>query len=604
MSKKLQARTEMATEYTWDLTPIIKDEKMFDETFAKVKELVDTFSTYAGNLLSSPKTLLEALHIRNEIFENFTRLYVFSKMTLDQDTKLGASQERFQLISSYEGELSTKLSFFDPEIMSADPEILKGYIETHEGLKLYEHYFHNLLRKKDHVLSAEMEELLALSSDFSSTPGAIYTMYNNADLELPMVIDENHEEIRLTQGNFIRLLKSSDRKVRETAFHAMYDERAKLKNTIASIFTANLKKDTFHMKARKFDSALDANLFDRNIDTSVYHNLVNTVGDNLHLMHRYVDLRKKVLGFETLHMYDLYVPIVSDVDEVIPYEEAKKTVLEALQPMGKEYVDMIQHAYDNKWIDVYENIGKRSGAYSWGAYGSHPYVLLNHQDNMSSMFTLAHELGHAMHSHYSSNTQEYIYHGYPIFLAEVASTVNEALLLQHLLKTTTEKQKRLYLINHYLESFRATFFRQAMFAEFELTVHNLCDQGQPLTADNLCDIYLDMNKKYYGDNIVIDDHIKYEWMRIPHFYNSFYVYQYSTGFASAQALSKGILDEVNGKATAVGNLEKYMGFLKAGSSDYPLNTLKSAGVDMSTPTPIQDALAIFEGLLDEFESMM
>lgn len=452
-----------------------------------------------------------------------------------------------------------------------------------------------MLRQKDHILPKEQEELLALAGDFTGTPSNIFSMFTNADLVFPEVLDEEGNKVRLTHGNFIKFLKSPKVEVRKGAFDAMYQTMEANRNTLASIHLASLKKDVFLMKARKFNSSREANLFARNVDESVYDNLIDAIHDNLPLLHRYVALRKKMLGIDELHMYDLYTPMVADMDETIPYEDGKKIVLEAMKPLGDQYIKDLETGLESGWIDVYENKGKRSGAYSWGSYGTHPYVLLNYQDTLNNTFTLAHEMGHALHSFYSQATQPYVYHNYPIFLAEVASTVNESLLIRHLLDTTEAIDKRKYLLNHFMESFRTTVYRQVMFAEFEKMTHAKLEAGEPLTCDILSAMYLELNKKYYGDSIVVDDYIKYEWTRIPHFYTPFYVYQYATGYSSAVSLSQKIL---NGTQEDV---DKYLGFLKSGCSKYPLDTLKAAGVDMTTSAPVKEALKVFETLLDEME---
>jgi oligoendopeptidase F len=423
-------------------------------------------------------------------------------------------------------------------------------------------------------------------------------MLNNADLEFPSIKDENGEEVEITHGRYIRFLESSDRRVRKEAFKAVYETYGKFKNTFASTLSGTVKKDNFSARVRHYNSARHSALSTNNIPEEVYDNLVKTVNDNLHLLHRYIDLRKKVLGIEDLHMYDLYTPLVKDVKMEVTYEEAKDYILKGLKPLGEDYLNVLKEGFENRWVDVHENKGKRSGAYSSGTYGTNPYILMNWQDNVNNLFTLAHEFGHSVHSYYTRKTQPYPYGDYSIFVAEVASTCNEALLNDYLLKTIDDEKQRLYLLNHYLEGFRGTVFRQTMFAEFEHDVHVRAQNGEPLTPELLTKLYYDLNKKYFGDNLVIDEEIGLEWARIPHFYYNYYVYQYATGFSAAAALSKQILEE--GDAA----VERYVGFLKSGSSDYPIEVLKKAGVDMTTSQPIEEALAVFEEKLTEMERLL
>jgi oligoendopeptidase F len=595
-TKELHYRNEMNPEFLWNLNDMIQDSESWTNLFEHIKDSISQFKAFEGKLLESADQLFNALSLRDSLSIDFTKIYVYSNMLLHQDTDHTKSQELVQKVASLEVLISSETAFFEPEIMEADESILIHYLKKHEGLSLYEHYFNNMIRQKSHILSKEQEELLALAGDFADSPQSIFSMLMNADLVLPEILDEAGETIRLTQGNYLSYLKSSHREVRKAAFEAMASVLQKNKNTLSSIYLSSLKKDVFLARARKFTSSCEASLDTKNIQVAVYDQLVGTVNNHLHLMHRYVKLRKEMLGLDELHLYDLYTPMVKDMDEVIPFETAKEIVLHSLAPLGEEYTSFIKKGFESHWIDVYENKGKRSGAYSWGTYDVHPYVLLNYQENLNNTFTLAHEMGHALHSYYSNATQPFIYHSYPIFLAEVASTVNESLLIHHLLATTTDREKRKYLINHYMESFRTTLYRQVMFAEFEKKAHEIVEKGEPVTPAALNALHFDLNKKYYGEDIVIDESIQYEWSRIPHFYNAFYVYQYATGFSSAVTLSKMILEE---GAPAV---EKYINFLKSGSSRYPLETLKLAGVDMTTTAPIEKALSVFEQLLEEMES--
>lgn len=592
---ELKTRDQVDPNYTWNLSDMIKDNDEWQQLFDDVIALCDELAALEGTLLNSADILYKQFVINEELEIKFMRLYVYSNMSLHQDTGNSNAQEMVQKINNLHVTISSKLSFVEPEIMSGDSDTLLGYIQEKDELKMYDHYINNMLRQKEHILPKEQEELLALAGDFTTTPQNIFSMFMNADLVLPEVIDEDHNPVRLTNGNFIKWLKSSDSKVRKAAFEGMYDTMAANKNTLASVHLANLKKDVFLTRAKKYSSSRAASLDPKNIDETVYDNLIDTIHENLPLLHRYVILRKKMLKLDELHMYDLYTPIVADMEETVPYEDAKALVLKALKPLGDDYQSDLKKGLESGWIDVYENKGKRSGAYSWGSYGTHPYVLLNYQDTLNNTFTLAHEMGHALHSYYSSATQPHVYHKYPIFLAEVASTVNESILMDHLLNNTTDIEKRKYLLNHYMEKFRTTVYRQVMFAEFEKITHEKLEKGEPLTSDILGDIYLDLNKKYYGDDIIVDDLIKYEWSRIPHFYTSFYVYQYATGFSAAVTLSQKIL------AGDEQDITNYKNFLKSGCSQYPLDTLKAGGVDMTTTKPIQKALDVFEELLNEME---
>ena len=462
---------------------------------------------------------------------------------------------------------------------------------------MYEHYLNNIIRQKDHYLSEKEEKLLALANDVTQAPENIFSILNNADLEFPVITDEDDNEVRLTHGRYIKFMQSKDRRVRKEAFNALYDTYDKFINTYATTLNSEIKTHVFRAKARNYDSSLEAALDEDNISVDVYNNLIKEVNNNLDSMHKYVSLRKKLLEVDELHMYDVYAPLIDEVDIDIPYNEAKGTVKTALKPLNDDYIQNLEKGFKSGWIDVYENKGKRSGAYSSGCYGIHPYVMLNYSENISDMFTLAHEMGHALHTYYSNKNQPFVDAKYKIFVAEVASTLNESLLIHYLLENTDDIEKRKYLINHYLEQFKGTVFRQTMFAEFERDIHRKVEKGEPLTADLLNNIYHNLNEKYFGDKMIIDQKIDREWARIPHFYYNFYVYKYATGFSAAAALSQKIINEGE---TAV---KKYLDFLKSGNSDYPLNVLKKAGVDMTSPAPISTALDVFGDLVDELEKL-
>ncbi len=595
---KLAKREEISNEFKWSLEDLVQSPQQWKENFNEIDRLSKDIESYRGLLGNSSQSLLECLQKKDDLLQKLDTLAVYSHMHLHEDTAKGSSQADVEKVDALSTKVLSRISFIEPEISGIKDEVLKTYQNENKDLKLYTHFFDNLLRKKEHILTPELELILAQALDVAEGPGKIYSMFNNADIQFPTVIDDTGNPIELTKARYMILMESPNRDVRIEAFKALYQTYERFKNTLAALFTSNIKKDIFFMNARQFNSTLETALFSNNIPVEVYTQLIDTVNKHNTLMHRYMSLRKRLLGVEQLHMYDLYTPMIKDANNKISYDEAKETVIKALKPLGEEYIDLLQKGFDNQWIDVYENQGKRSGAYSWGAYGTHPYVLLNHQDNIKSMFTLAHEMGHTLHTYYTNEAQPYIYSDYSIFVAEVASTVNEALLMEYLLKHTEDKNQRLYLLNYFMEQFRTTLYRQTMFAEFELKTHEAVEKGEALTAESLSSLYHDLNVAYYGKEMVIDKELDMEWSRIPHFYTSYYVYQYATGYSAAIALSQKILKE---GADAV---EKYKGFLKSGNSDYPINVLRDAGVDMATPKPVKSALSVFEKLIDEMENTL
>ena len=597
--KKLPARSEVPVEDTWRLEDIFTNDEAWEKEFQAVKELLPAVQQFQGKLEEGPEQLYEALQYQDKLLERLGKLYTYAHMRYDQDTTNSFYQGLNDRISNLYSQAASALAFIVPEILSIDESKVKEFLNKKEELKLYEHAIAEINLQRPHVLSAEQEALLAEASEVMSSPSNTFGMLNNADIEFPTIKDENGEEVEITHGRYIRFLESEDRRVREDAFKGVYDTYGKFRNTFASTLSGNIKKDNFNARVRNYKSAREAALAANNIPETVYENLVGTINNNLHLLHRYVKLRRKVLGVDKLHMYDLYTPLVKNVKMEIPYSEAKDLILKGLAPMGEEYVGLLKEGFENRWIDVQENKGKRSGAYSSGAYGTNPYILMNWQDNVNNLFTLAHELGHSLHSYYTRGNQPYAYGNYSIFVAEVASTCNEALLNDYLLKSIDDEQKRLYLLNHYLEGFRGTVFRQTMFAEFEHLIHQQAQENQALTADSLTQDYYELNKKYFGEeDIVIDKEIGLEWSRIPHFYYNYYVYQYATGYSAATALSKQILEE--GKPA----VDRYVDYLKAGSSDYPIEVLKKAGVDMTSSKPIEDACKVFEEKLNEMEALL
>lgn len=589
-------REDVAPEFQWKLEHIFESEQAWDKEFQDAKALIPKFSSFHGKL-SSPKEVLACFELEDQLSTSLERLYVYANMRLHQNmgnTKYQALSEKARKLSV---EASEALSFITPEILALSNEELDQLVNSNE-LQKYHHTLEEMKREKAHVLSQAEEALLAQVSNISSSPSNIFSMLNNADMKFPKVKNEKGQEVELTHGTYIQFLESKNRDVRKAAFTAMYETYGKLKNTIGATFSANVNKNLFYTKARKYNSVLEMYLYGDNIPTSVYNNLIDTIHESLPLMYRYMELRKKLLGVDELHMYDLFAPLVDEFDMNITYDEAKKIVQESLKPLGDNYLSVLNEGLEGGWIDVYENEGKRSGAYSWGAYGTHPYVLLNHNDNLNSMFTLTHEMGHALHSYYSDEAQNYRDAQYPIFLAEVASTLNEALLMDYLLKKSTDPKEKLYLLTYYADQFRTTVFRQTMFAEFEKIVHERTEQGESLTPEDLSQIYYDLNVLYYGEGVTVDKDIAMEWARIPHFYTSFYVYKYATGFSAATSFSKQILTE--GEPA----VQRYLGFLKSGGSDYPIEILKRAGVDMSSPEPIKQAMSVFDDLITQMEELV
>ncbi len=597
--KQLPARSEINVEDTWRLEDIFATDDDWEKEFAAVQEMIPGIEKFKGRLGESADTFYEALQYEDQLLERMGKLYTYAHMRYDQDTTNSFYQAMDARSKSLYAQVASALSFIVPEILSIDEEKIRLFLREKKELQLYEHALDEINMQRPHVLPAEQEALLAAASEVMNASSNTYGMLNNADLRFPPIKDENGDEVEVTHGRYIRFMESPDRRVRRDAFKAVYDTYAKFKNTFASTLSGQVKRDNFYAKVRKYRSARHAALAANNIPEKVYDQLVETVNKHLHLLHRYVALRKKVLGVDELHMYDLYTPLVKDVKMEITFEEAKDIILKGLAPLGDKYMDVVKKAFEERWIDVRENRGKRSGAYSSGTYGTNPYILLNWQDDVNNLFTLVHELGHSVHSYFTWKTQPFPYGNYSIFVAEVASTCNEALLNDYLLKTIDDEQKRLYLLNHYLEGFRGTVFRQTMFAEFEHLIHQKAQNNEALTAELLTEEYYELNKKYFGEkDIVIDEEIGLEWARIPHFYYNYYVYQYATGFSAATALSEQILTE--GQPA----VDRYLEFLSAGSSDYPIEVLKKAGVDMTSPEPIEKALKVFEEKLNELESML
>ncbi|MGP4106691.1 oligoendopeptidase F [Virgibacillus sp. L01] len=597
-TKELPKRSEIPEEKTWKLEDIFKTDDAWEKELQSLKDDIPSIEKFQGEITESAQNLYDVLKLQDQLSERLGKLFTYAHMRSDQDTTNSKYQEMNSKAENLLTIASSSMSYIVPEILSTDEEKLQSFVKEKEELKLYEKTLDEISRQRPHVLSEKEEALLAEASEPMSTADNTFGMLNNADLTFPTIKNEDGEEIDLTHGRYIGFLESKDRSVREAAFKAMYETYGKFKNTFSATLTGTVKTDNFNAKVRNYDSARHAALDGNNIPEQVYDNLVEAVNDKLPLLHRYAELRKKVLGLEALHMYDMYTPLVKDVDMTIPYEKAQEYVIDSFAPLGEDYVSKVKEGFENRWIDVEENKGKRSGAYSSGAYGTNPYVLLNWQGKVNDLFTLAHELGHSLHSYYTHESQPFRYGNYSIFVAEVASTCNEALLNDYMLNHVDDKKQKLYLLNHFLEGFRGTVFRQTMFAEFEHDIHKRMQEGEALTAEKLTEIYYNLNKKYFGDDVVSDEEIGLEWARIPHFYMNYYVYQYATGYSAATALSTQIL---NGEEGAV---DRYLDFLKAGSSDYPIEVLKKAGVDMTSKEPILAAIDVFEEKLNEMEELL
>lgn len=595
--KKIRSRDEIPAEDKWAIEDLYATEADWEAELLTVQEDQSYLASFAGKLAENPENLYAYLQRSEQLHVKADRLGNYCMRRADEDTRNASCQAMQGRFMSVFVALGAATSFDTPEIMAIADETLESFYRDCPALERYRRYLTDLRRRKNHTLSAAEEKLLAAAGEMADAPDTIYGAFADADMKFADAVDSNGECHRLTQGTFVPLEESADRVLRRSAYENLYDGFASFRNTAAATLNAQNKQLKFFAEARNYPNAFERSLHRTNVPTSVYHNLIETVHENLDKMHRYVRLRKKLLGVEKLHFYDIYTPLVAEVDRHIPYGEAKQTIYDALAPLGEGYRSILKEGFENRWIDVYQNEGKRSGAYSAGA-SVHPFVLMNYSGTLDSQFTLAHEMGHALHSYLSNAHQNPIDADYVIFVAEVASTCNEALLMDHLLAKTTDKKERAYLINHFLDQFKGTIYRQTMFAEFELNIGQMVAQGQTLTADTLCAEYKRLNELYYGPDMVVDDRIAMEWARIPHFYYNYYVFQYATGYAAAIALSRKILQE--GKNA----VSDYLDFLCGGCSKSPLELLKGAGVDMTTPEPVRQALALFGNLLDEMEALM
>lgn len=595
---EVKDRKDIDVKDTWNLESIYANNELWEEDYAALEKDAAEFAKLKGAIEADVSKIPAVLDAYYGLHRRLSKLSVYARMRFDQDT----TDSTYQTMSAKIGSLGVKIgaasAFVEPEILSYSKEQLEAAEKENERTAYYGRKIEEMLRGQEHTLDAEKEELLAAAGDMAEAPDDIFSVLMNADMKYPDIVLEDGTHLPLTNSTYISYMESPDRAVREGAFKTLYGQIASLKNTFAAIYRGNLKQAKFYAQSRKYSSARAMYLADSNVPESVYDNLLSAVHEALPMMYRYVAVRKKVLGVDKLHMYDVYTPIVAAQNQTYEFEQAKQMVLEALKPMGEDYLSHAREGLENRWIDIYPNKGKKGGAYSWGCYDSQPFILLNYTKNLDSVFTLIHEMGHSIHSYYSRTAQDYAYSDYKIFVAEVASTCNECLLMHDLLEKTTDKEQRKYLLNHYLDSFKGTLFRQTMFAEFEKNAHEYCAQGKPLTAEALSQMYLELNQKYFGPDMEKDEEIAYEWMRIPHFYTPFYVYQYATGYSAAVALSAKILKE--GKPA----VDAYMSFLKGGESKDPIDLLKMAGVDMTTEKPVADALTLFGELVTELEALV
>ena len=586
--KRLPERAELPVESTWDLSRIFASEEVFEAACAEVRGQIEEAHRFYGLMGASAVSFLDGLERVLDVYRRLEPLYTFAHLLHDQDTADARGQELLSKVGTLRTRVGEAFSWVEPEILELSDEQIEAFFLAEPRLSVYRHYVDGLLRNRPHILSKKEELLLAGAGEILDSGADIFGVLNNADLVFPVVKDDEGASVQLSHGLYGRLMESTNREVRRGAFEGIYGVYRQFQNTLASTLSAQVKSHNFLARVRQFGSAREAALHGNAIDTAVYDTLVTVVHENLHLLQEYVGRRKELLGLDELHMYDLYTPLYGEPPVRYSYEEAKAHVLAALAPLGEEYGEVLRRAFSDRWIDVYENRGKRSGAYSAGCYDTDPYILLNWHDSLDQMFTLAHELGHSVHSYFSRKYQPFVYGDYSIFLAEIASTTNEILLTEYLLATQTDPAVRRYVVNHYLDGFKGTVFRQTQFAEFEHLIHSKEAEGVPLTAEFLCEAYMDLNRKYYGDEVISDPEIAFEWSRIPHFYYHYYVYQYATGFSAASALASAILEE--GEPA----VERYLGFLKAGSSEYPIEVMKRAGIDMTDAGYLRNAVKKFE----------
>ena len=588
-------RNEISQEYKWDLESMYEGSRSIEEDLKNIEDNIRELETSKGKLSESKDVFYRTLKLMEDTSRRISHYYVYTNMKHHEDTRINENQAKATKAEMISSDFSRATAYIVPEIISMDENILEDYLKD-EKISHYKKMIEEILRDKPHTLSQKEEEILAQVGELTSVPETTYEMLSYADMVFPEIEDEDGNKVRIDHFNYTKYIKSKDRRVRKEAFEAEFSTYKKYSNTMAATLFGGIKAEVFGARVRKYPSAIYASLHSDNISTDVYDNLILSVHENIGYLDKYINIKKKYFGLDEMHMYDLYLPMARDFKMDISYEEAQKIIIEALEPMGQEYVGLIKKAFAEKWIDVYENEGKKGGAYSWGSYDSHPYILMSYKNDLNSLFTLIHELGHSIHSYYSRSSQPYIYSGYKIFVAEVASTVNETLLIKYLLNKSKDKEEKIYLLNYYLEQFRTTVYRQTLFAEFEKISHERVEEGNPLTAQDFTQIFYDLNKLYYGGSCNVDELSGIEWARIPHFYSNFYVYKYATGFSAASVLSSLILE--GGE-----NVNRYIDFLKSGGSKYPLDQLRDAGVNMEEKRAIDDALSVFADLVDELEDL-
>lgn len=597
-TNKVPTRAQIDDKDKWMIEDLYATDEAWEADFQKVQELAEEAAGYQGTMKDSADQLYLVLKKQDELSELLEKVYVYAGQKNHEDMGNAVYQELFGRAQTIMTQIADAVSFVEPELLAIPQEQVQAFIQEKEELKQYQRFIDEKFRAKEHILSEEMEAVLAKAGELGRAPQTIYQMFNNADIDLGSIRDEEGNEVQLSHARFIQFMESKNRELRKVAFETYYRAYEKNKNTLAAMFQANVQQELFFAKMRRYASSMEAALDASHIPETVYDRLIEAVHENLPSMYKYVSLRKKALGLDELHMYDVYVPLVEQTEKKYSFEEAKEIVRKGLAPLGKEYLNILEEGFSGGWIDVYENQGKRSGAYSWGAYGTHPYVLLNYNGSLDHVFTLAHEMGHAIHSYHSDRALSYTYAGYHIFVAEVASTCNEALLIHYLLEQASDNQEKAYLVNHFLDQFKGTIFRQTMFAEFEKITHEKVQNGETLTTESLCEIYHGLNKLYFGEEMVSDPQIALEWSRIPHFYTPFYVYQYATGFSAAIAISSKILEGEEGI------IEKYRRFLSGGSSMDCMDLLKICGVDMESPEPVDAALKVFAEYVEKLEKLI
>ncbi len=595
---KIPERSAIDEKYKWNLEDIYPSVEAWEKAFADLEPKLDALASFRGKVSASADALLEFLHEEEAVSKKLGRLYVYANMKSHEDLRVTRHQELADKTENLMMRHAAVTSFFRPEILGMPDGKLRQFVDRSEGLKLYGFYFSEMLREKEHVLPEREEELLAHTHEIGGVAQNVFTMLTDADMKFPVVKNENGQNVELTEERYYKLSRSKDRSVRKAAFEGIHNTYGMYRNAIGALYSGSVKGDIFYSKARKYKNSLDMALFADNVPEAVYDNVVKTANAYAPLLHDYMDLRRRALGLDELHMYDLNVPLSDEPLTEVPWADALEMVTEALAPLGTDYVNNLKRGFAERWIDVYENQGKRKGAYSWGSYGTRPYVLLNYNGTLRDVFTIAHEMGHSLHSWYSHATQPQVYADYTILLAEVASTTNEALLLEYLLRKSTTEAEKKWLMTYCFDMVRTTFFRQAMFAEYEQTAHRLAEEGEPLTPVRLGELWGELNAKYYGPGMTIDDPIRMEWARIPHFYTAFYVYKYVTGFTAAGAFAGAIMHE-GGTGADNPARERYLSFLKSGSGDFSLDILKKTGVDLKSAAPFEQTMATFKEKLTE-----